>query len=94
MLSGMFDIICSVSETPNKTTQLAEQINNVKMQQSLIDDLFNLSDDEDLIEACCYQTKAFSAYYRYLLRQVREGAPEAGFTLEKSKTERLGGFVG
>lgn len=71
MISAMFDMICAVPEKNDGARPIVEQLSNLKQQQRLVDELFNFSDDEDLIEACCYQDKAFSAYYRYLLKQIR-----------------------
>lgn len=88
MISAMFDMVTQSPERSVNINPIVEQIGILKQQQILVDDLFNLSDDEDIIEACCYQSKAFSAYYRYLLKQVRNNE-DSGI-----KTERIGGFVG
>ena len=88
MISAMFDMICAVPDKQNKLNPIVEQISNIKQQQDLVEGLFNLCDDDDLIEACCYQSKAFSAYYRYLLKQVRNDSAS------EKKVERIGGFVG
>lgn len=85
MLAAMFDSICAAkAEKDGKRDVLREQINNVKMQIALVDDLFNLTDDEDLIEACIYQSKAFWCYYRYLLKLAKEqpGTSLAGMELQ------------
>ena len=38
----------------------------------LAEDLFDLSDNEALTDACIYQMKALGCYYRYLMEEARQ----------------------
>ncbi len=92
MLAGMFDSICAAKaeKDSGKRDVLREQIDNVKMQISLVEDLFNLTDDEDLIDACIYQSKAFWCYYRYLLKLAKE---QTGSSFPKMELQAEGQVV-
>ncbi len=73
MVTGFFDknfIPQAVSETSD-SDKIINQIENVKNQIKMVEELFDLCEDEALIETCCYQLKAFSCYYNYLLEQAR-----------------------
>lgn len=77
MLSALFDSAAKITEKPgDDRRQLLDQLDNVKRQLALVEELFNLSDDDDLTEACIYQQKAFGAYFRYLYKQLKaQGMP-------------------
>ena len=85
MLAGMFDSICAAKaeKDSGKRDVLREQIDNVKMQISL-------TDDEDLIDACIYQSKAFWCYYRYLLKLAKE---QTGSSFPKMELQAEGQVV-
>ena len=51
---------------------LAEAIREVSRLLSCNEAWFRLETDEDLIEACIYESRALRARYRYLLRMARE----------------------
>lgn len=51
---------------------LAEEIREVSRLLSCNEAWFRLETDEDLIEACIYESRALRARYRYLLRMARE----------------------
>ena len=51
---------------------LAEEIREVSRLLSCNEAWFRLETDEDLIEACIYESRALRARYRYLLRMSRE----------------------
>ncbi len=92
MLAAMFDSICAAKADKDggKRDVLREQIDSVRMQISLVEDLFNLTDDEDLIEACIYQSKAFWCYYRYLLKLAKA---QSGTTYSEVELQAEGQVV-
>lgn len=95
MLAAMFDNVCGGdhSGSNKKPNELVEQINNVKNQLSLVEELFNNSEDEDLIEACIYQSKAFDCYYRYLLKLAKEEKCSTVPQMEPLKMVRVAGLL-
>lgn len=95
MLAAMFDDIGGIASVKEgqKHDPLVAQINNVKNQLSLVEELFNNSEDEDLIEACIYQSKAFNCYYRYLLKLAKEENCSTAPQMEPLRTVRVAGLL-
>lgn len=83
MLNGIFDDlgVPRSFDPACREAALLRQIDSIKEKMKMAEELFDLSDDEALTEACIYQLKALGSYYRYLLAEAkrencrREGAP-------------------
>ena len=73
MLAAFFDTAAIPTEGETRRRQLTDQLENVKRQMALVDELFNLAWDDDLIEACIYERAALLCRYRYLLARARDG---------------------
>lgn len=95
MLSAMFSNVYELASAKDgqKEDSLITQINIVKGQQHLVEELFNNSNDEDLTEACIYQSKAFGCYYRYLLKLAREQNCSTQPQLEPARAMRVAGLL-
>ena len=85
MLAALVDTAALPSEGETRRRQLTDQLENVKRQMALVDELFNLSWDDDLTEACIYQTKAFHAYFRYLHRELGRTQEEPALLLRRKE---------
>ncbi|HIY07811.1 MAG TPA: YaaL family protein [Firmicutes bacterium] len=85
MLAAFFDTAAIPTEGETRRRQLTDQLENVKRQMALVDELFNLAWDDDLIEACIYQTKAFHAYFHYLYKELRREGEEDSMPLLQAK---------
>ncbi|MBQ8670593.1 MAG: DUF2508 family protein [Oscillospiraceae bacterium] len=74
MLSGIFDVLPAEqqSDVTNEEAALLQQIRSIKHKMKLAEDLFDLSDDETLTDACIYEMKALNSYYLYLLGEARK----------------------
>lgn len=74
MLNGIFDIL-PAGERPaaeKEEAALLRQIQSVKYKMKLAEDLFDLSRDDTLTDACIYEMKALNSYYLYLLEEARK----------------------
>ena len=61
------------NRTPSKeTAAVLVEIAAIRRKIELLEDSLELQVDEDLIEACIYESRALRARYRYLLRMARE----------------------
>ena len=74
MLNSIFD---ELPHTPhhdiaNQQAVLLQQIDSIRQKMKLAEDLFDLSDNDALTEACIYQIKALGSYYRYLMDEARQ----------------------
>ncbi len=81
-------------QTPRVHSEtLLRQIEYIKEQKQQNDILFDMADDEDLIEACIYEGKALEAYTQYLhkLAKREEGRHPPQVVWEE---EKEGGLVG
>lgn len=74
MLNGIFDVLPAEqqSDVTNEEAALLQQIRSIKYKMKLAEDLFDLSDDETLTDACIYEMKALNSYYLYLLGEARK----------------------
>ena len=74
MLNGIFDVLPAEqqSDVTNEEAALLQQIRSIKHKMKLAEDLFDLSDDETLTDACIYEMKALNSYYHYLLSEARK----------------------
>ena len=74
MLNGIFDVLPAEQQPDitNEDSALLQQIRSIKHKMKLAEDLFDLSTDEALTDACIYEMKALNSYYLYLLGQARK----------------------
>ena len=74
MLNGIFDVLPAEQQpdVTNEDSALQQQIRSIKHKMKLAEDLFDLSNDEALTDACIYEMKALNSYYLYLLGQARK----------------------
>jgi len=74
MLNGIFDVLPAEqqSDVTNEEAALLQQIRSIKYKMKLAEDLFDLSNDESLTDACIYELKALNSYYLYLLGEARK----------------------
>ena len=73
MLNSIFDDLSApqASDPVGMEAALLRQIDSIKEKMKLAEELFDLSDDEALTDACIYQIKALGSYYRYLLAEAK-----------------------
>ena len=74
MLNSTFDDFPNTQQfdSLDQEAVLLRQIEAIKQKMKIAEDLFDLSDNEALTDACIYQIKALGSYYRYLLGEVRK----------------------
>ena len=51
--------------------QILEELDEVMRRNACNERWFQLESDEDLVEACVYESRELAARYRYLLRQAK-----------------------
>ena len=51
--------------------QILEELDEVMRRKACNERWFQLESDEDLVEACVYESRELAARYRYLLRQAK-----------------------
>ncbi len=73
MLNSIFDELPNTQplDLADQQAVLLKQIESIRQKMKLAEDLFDLSDDEALTDACIYQMKALGSYYRYLMEEAR-----------------------
>ena len=73
MLNSIFDELPNTQPLDAADLQavLLQQIDSTRQKMKLAENLFDLSNDDALTDACIYQMKALSSYYRYLMAEVR-----------------------
>ena len=74
MLNSIFDELPNTPhhDVTNHQAVLLQQIDSIRQKMKLAEDLFDLSDNDDLTEACIYQIKALGSYYHYLMGEARQ----------------------
>ncbi|MBR5559618.1 MAG: DUF2508 family protein [Oscillospiraceae bacterium] len=73
MLNSIFDELPN-TQTIDVTDQqavLLQQIDSTRQKMKLAENLFDMSTNDALTDACIYQMKALGSYYRYLMDEVR-----------------------
>ena len=68
MFSQMFP---QEKENEHPTPNLTELLVKTRDEIAMTEDMFNLTDDEDLMECTVYKLKSLQIYYQYLLKQIR-----------------------
>lgn len=73
MLNSIFDELPNTPhpDIANQQAVLLQQIESIRQKMKLAEDLFDLSDNEALTDACIYQMKALGSYYHYLMGEAR-----------------------
>jgi len=66
--------------------KLQDELTEISQQLQEQDKLFDLVDDEDLIEAIIYEQKSLRSRYTYLIKQAKEQSLHLSF-LERSILE-------
>lgn len=74
MLNSIFDELPNTPhlDAADQQAVLLQQINSIRQKMKLAEDLFDLSDNEALTDACIYQMKALGSYYHYLIGEARQ----------------------
>ena len=63
-------------ETPTERQRMIDQLHQVEKQLEQVESIYNLAQEDHLIEYCILERKALVARYSHLLRQIRlEQAP-------------------
>lgn len=73
MLSSIFDRLPDEAtlQPGDQQELLLRQLDGIGQKMKMAQELFDLSDDDALTDACIYQLKALGSYYRYLLAEAR-----------------------
>ena len=66
------NILGKTQEVSNEITELIAEIRNCEFLMARNEAFFNMTADEDLIEAHIYEREALRYQYNYLIRQLKE----------------------
>ena len=65
-------LLGKTQEETNEITELIAEIRNCEFLMTRNDVFFNMTEDEDLIEAHIYEREALRYQYNYLIKQLKE----------------------
>ena len=80
------NILGKVKEESTEITELIAEIRNCEFLMARNDAFFNMTNDEDLIEAHIYEREALRYQYNYLIRQLKEKEPYKQHIMQTVKT--------
>lgn len=91
MLNSIFDELPNTPcpDAANQQAVLLQQIDSIRQKMKLAENLFDLSDNEALTEACIYQMKALNSYYHYLMGEARQ----YGYSRQPEKQSAAAGML-
>jgi|GEM_PF-5420200 len=95
MLSNLFEELPTAAPVDPcaGNAALLRQMDSVKQKMKLAEELFDLSESEDLTDACIYQIKALASYYRYLLEEARKSGCRSGPVKKPAGPLRAAGLL-